>query len=94
MQKPPVNQRDYTDKAHFLYRALLKITIKKPNLAFLVVQPSLINIERNQTILPGKRTEVFVRIGEFFRQVSWLLLHHLLNAWAVHIDFTPIMTGY
>jgi hypothetical protein len=46
--------------------------IKKPNLVFLVVQPSKVSTEQNRTILPEMSTEVFARIDEFSRQVSWL----------------------
>jgi len=42
------------------------------NLSFLVVQPSQVNTEQSQTILPEMSTEVSARIVGFSRQVSWL----------------------
>src|SRR3972149_9094596 len=89
IQKPPVSQRGCIKQALLLFHALLKITIKKPNPAFPAVRLSAINIERNRAILPEKNAAIFARIGEFFPQVSWLLLHHFSNHCTAYPDFTP-----
>ena len=51
------------------------IMIKKPNHSFLVVQPSQVNTEQNQTILPEMNTEVSVCIGEFALITNEILLN-------------------
>src|SRR3990172_3202688 len=89
IQKPPVSQRGYIKQAHPPRRALQKIMIKKPNPVFPVVRLSSINIEQSRAILPEKNAAIIARIGEFFRQVSWLLLHHFANHCTAYPDFTP-----
>ena len=89
IQKPPVHQRGCIKQAHLLFHALPKITRKKPNPAFPVLQLSSINIERSRAILPEKNAAIFARIGEFFRQVSRLLLHHFSILGTAYSDFTP-----
>src|SRR6185369_14066259 len=98
MQRPPEYLKDYTKQVHFLYRALPKTMITKPNPAFPAVQPSLADIGQNRIIIPEKNTEVFVRRGGFSRQVSWLstplfskckltefILHQLLMALSMSV---------